>query len=190
MLLHRLQQRGLRFGRRPVDLVGQQHLRKDRPSFKDHFAASGFGVFLDDLRARDIAGHQVGRELNPPKRQVHRLGQRANHQRLGQPGHAFQQAMSPRQDRDQQLFDDRILADNDLRDLFTYFFTGFDQLSGRLRIIFRFDGWRLNQSKPQRKGCRKRPRGRSSLTSRAANSRDFRGLKSQDAGAPKFPGLK
>jgi hypothetical protein len=32
-LLHRFEQRGLRLGRGAVDLVGQQHLREDRPAF-------------------------------------------------------------------------------------------------------------------------------------------------------------
>ena len=42
------------------------------------------------------------------------LGQRLHQQRLGQPGHADQQAMAPRKQRIQRRQDDLLLPDNHL----------------------------------------------------------------------------
>ena len=58
-------------------------------------------VLLDDFRAGHVAGHQVGRELDPLEAQVGGLGQRADQQRLGQPRHAFQQRVAAGEDGDQ-----------------------------------------------------------------------------------------
>ena len=44
-------------------------------------------------------------------------GQRADQQRLGQAGHAGQQAVPAGEERDQQLIDDVVLADDDLAQL-------------------------------------------------------------------------
>ena len=65
MLLHRLKQRGLRLGRRPVDLVGQNDVRKHRPLDEPKTPVSGRKILLDHVRARDIRRHQIGRELDP-----------------------------------------------------------------------------------------------------------------------------
>ena len=51
------------------------------------------------------------------KRQVQRVGQRVDHQRLGQAGHADQQAVAAGEDRDQQLLEHRVLADDHLAHL-------------------------------------------------------------------------
>ena len=48
------------------------------------------------------------------KLRFERIGQRADHQRLGQAGHADQQAMAAGEDGDQQLFEDALLADDGL----------------------------------------------------------------------------
>ena len=71
-------------------------------------------VLLDDLGAGDVRGHQVGRELDAVVAQVQGVGQRVDHQRLGQPGHADQQAVAAGEDRDQQLLEDGVLADDHL----------------------------------------------------------------------------
>ena len=72
-LLHRLEHGRLRLGRRAVDLVGQQHVGEDRPGQKAIRPLPGFGIFLDHFGAGDVAGHQVGRELDALERQVQRL---------------------------------------------------------------------------------------------------------------------
>ena len=63
-LLHRLQQRGLCLGRRAIDFVRQQDLRKDRPANKLKPTMPRF-FFLQDIRSRDVGRHQVRRELDP-----------------------------------------------------------------------------------------------------------------------------
>ena len=73
--------------------------------------------FLNDFGAGDVAGHQVGRELNALERQVQRLGQRADEQRLGQAGHAFEQRVAAGEDGDQHLLDHFVLADDDFGQL-------------------------------------------------------------------------
>ena len=48
---------------------------------------------------------------------------------LARPGHAFQQAMAAAEERDQQLFDDVVLADDDLRKLIEDLLAGLAQLT-------------------------------------------------------------
>ena len=71
-------------------------------------------VFFQHVGAGDVRGHQVGRELNALEADVEDPGQRADHQRLGQAGHAFQQAMPAGEDGGEELLDDFVLADDDL----------------------------------------------------------------------------
>ena len=78
---------------------------------------AGAAVLLDDFGAGDVGRHQVGRELNAAERQRQRLRQRRNHQRLGQAGHAFEDAVAAAEQRDQQFFDDFVLADDDAAQL-------------------------------------------------------------------------
>ena len=115
-LLHRLQQRGLRLRRRAVDFVRQQNVREDRP-FDESERPPPVGILFQHARARDVRGHQVGRELNPLELQIENLRQRADDERLRQPGHADQQAMPAREDRREDLLDHRILPDDDLLQL-------------------------------------------------------------------------
>ncbi len=46
------------------------------------------------------------------KLQFEGLGERADHQRLGQSGHADQQTVPPRENADQHLVDDGLLPDD------------------------------------------------------------------------------
>ena len=117
LLLHRFEQRGLRLGRRAVDLVGQDHVGEHRARQETKLARARSLVFLDDLGAGDVGRHQVGRELDAVELQRQRIGQRADHQRLGQARHADQQAVAAGEDRDQQLLDHVALADDDLGEL-------------------------------------------------------------------------
>ena len=64
MLLHGFQKRGLRFGRRSVDFIRQNHIGKEGPAQKHEFALPRHLVFLYDFRARDVGRHQVGRKLD------------------------------------------------------------------------------------------------------------------------------
>ena len=117
VLLHRLQQRRLRLGRRAVHLVGQHDVREDRPAHEAEDAAAGGAILLQHVGAGDVGRHQVGRELDPPERQRQRVGQRLDEQRLGQARHADEQAVPAREQRHQQMVDDLLLAHDALADL-------------------------------------------------------------------------
>ena len=105
------------------------------PFEEPELAAAGRAVLLDDLGAGDVGRHQVGRELDAAERQVQRAAERADHQRLGQPRHAFQQAMAAAEERDQQLLDHLVLADDDLAQLLEDSFAGVAQLADGGRIV-------------------------------------------------------
>ena len=62
-------------------------------------------VLLDHVRAGDVGGHQVGRELDAAETEIQRAAERADHQGLGQPRHALQQAVAAAEQRNQQLLD-------------------------------------------------------------------------------------
>ncbi len=115
ILLHRLEQRRLGLRRRAVDLVGEEDLREDRPL---HEAQRAVTVLLvEDLRAGDVGRHQIRRELNPLEREIEDLRDRLDEQRLGETGHAGDQAVPAGEERHQHFVDHRVLADDDLADL-------------------------------------------------------------------------
>ena len=59
VFLHRFQERGLRFGRRAVDFVGQDDLREDGPALKFEFATA-VGLSMTTLVPRMSAGIRSG----------------------------------------------------------------------------------------------------------------------------------
>jgi hypothetical protein len=112
LFLHRLEQRGLGLRRRAVDFVGEDDLREDGAGLEGELAAAGFGVFLDDLGAGDVGGHQIGRELDAAEAEVHRIGERFDEERLRKAGHAFEQAVTTGGEGDEELLNDGLLSDN------------------------------------------------------------------------------
>jgi len=74
-------------------------------------------ILLQQLRPRDVARHQVGRELHTREAQVERLGDRVHEQRLRQPRHADEQHVPAREQRRDEVVDDRVLADDPSPDL-------------------------------------------------------------------------
>ena len=117
VLLHRLQQRRLRLGRRAVDLVGEHDVGEERPADEAEDAPAGGVILLEHVGAGDVRRHEVGRELDAVEAEVEHLGQRRDEQRLGQARHADEQAVAAREQRRQQLIDHRLLADDALLDL-------------------------------------------------------------------------
>ena len=95
-------------------------------------------VFFQHVRAGDVRGHQVGRELDTLEVQIQNARQRADHQRFGQAGHAFQQAMSTRKDGGEDLFDHFILTDDDLLQFFLHHFAMLAELLKHLSQIALF----------------------------------------------------
>ena len=66
--LHRFQQSRLCFGWRAVDLVGQDHVGKQRALPGTVARGLRSIVLLDDLGPRDVGRHQVGCELDAAER--------------------------------------------------------------------------------------------------------------------------
>ena len=98
---------------------------------------AGRVVLLDDLGAGDVAGHEVGSELDAAELQVQGPGQGGHGQGLGQPGHADRQAVAAGEEADQHLLDHLLLADDHLVDLAA------EQLAGPLHALHGFLGTRL-----------------------------------------------
>ena len=72
-LLHGLHECGLRLGRSPVDLICENHVGEDRTAKEMKPPVSSL-VVLEQRGANDVAGHQIGGELNPAEVQRKKLG--------------------------------------------------------------------------------------------------------------------
>ena len=118
--LHRFQQRCLGFWRCSVDLVGEHDVGKQRPLHEVEGPLMGVRVVLQHVGAGDVRRHQVGGELDAAKRELQDLGNRAHQQCLGQAGNSLQQAVASGEQRNEQLVDDLVLADNRLADLLAH----------------------------------------------------------------------
>ncbi len=75
------------------------------------------GFFFEDLGAGDVRRHQIRRELDALEVEIEDAGERLDQQRLREAGHAGDQAVSAREERDQYFFDDFVLTDDDLAQL-------------------------------------------------------------------------
>ena len=64
VLLHRLEQGGLRLGRGAVDLIGKDDVGEDGAFDEPEGLLPGGVILLQDLGAGDVRGHQVRRELD------------------------------------------------------------------------------------------------------------------------------
>ena len=110
-LLHALEQRRLRLGRRAVDLVADDDVGEDAAGLELELA----GLLVVDRHAGDVARHQVGRELDPLHRAVDRPGQRLGEHRLADAGHVLdQQVALGEQHRDGQPDDLGLALDDGL----------------------------------------------------------------------------
>ena len=134
LLLHRLEHRRLRLRRGAVDLVGQHDVGEHRPVHELELAPA-VGAVLQDVGARDVHRHQVGRELDAAELQRHRLGQLAHQQRLGQPGHAHQQRVPAGEQADRQPLDHLVLADDHATQLLAQPAVELAQLVDRSHVV-------------------------------------------------------
>src|SRR3954467_5532274 len=112
VLLHRLQQRRLRLRRRPVDLVGEDHVREHRARDEADLAAAGRAVFFDHLGTDDVRRHQVGRELDAIEFEVDRLGERLDEQGFRKTGDAAKQAVAAGKEGGEDVLHDGVLSDD------------------------------------------------------------------------------
>ena len=110
-LLHRLEQRGLRLRRRPVDLVGEQHAREDRSRPERELAA------VQRQRPEQVRRKHVRRELGAAEFEAERAGDRVRDQRLRDAGYALEQDVAADEQRAEDPLDGRLLPDGDLRHL-------------------------------------------------------------------------
>ncbi len=114
-LLHRLQEGRLGARTGTVDLIGHQQLAEHRTGDEAERAPPAL-AFLEHLGAQDIGGHQVGGALDALVVEPEDRAERLDQPRLGEPGHADQQRVAARQQRDQGLLDHLGLTEDDLAD--------------------------------------------------------------------------
>jgi hypothetical protein len=112
-LLHALEQRGLRFRRRPVDLVAQDDVRKHRPLPEPEALA----MVVPHVHAGHVRGEQVGRELDPAPRAAERAGQRLREHGLADAGHILEKDVSLGHEADHRQADDIVLSLDGLLDV-------------------------------------------------------------------------
>ncbi len=113
MLLHGLEQRGLRLGGSAIDFVREEDLRKDGTFCECELPVACLGL-LNNVCSGNVRGHQVGCELNAMELEIHGLCKRSDHEGFGEPWHSFQKAMATRKHRDQELLDRFVLANDHL----------------------------------------------------------------------------
>ena len=70
-------------------------------------------AWIEDADADDVAGQQVGSELDALERAVEGVRQRVRQRGLAHAGDVFDQQMAAREQRDQREVDDFVLAAND-----------------------------------------------------------------------------
>ena len=112
-LAHRFEQRRLRSRRGAVDLVGEHDLGEQRAGLEDELA----GLLAVDRDADQVAGQQVGRELDAGELARQAAGERLGQQRLADAGHVFEQQVPVGQERDERQPDDFGLAEEHLPDV-------------------------------------------------------------------------
>ena len=129
-------------------------------------------VGLKNLGARDVGGHQVGRELDAAKVPSEQIGKRFDHHRLGQARHADDEHVSAGHEaREQQPHDlrparghaleqqphDLVLADEHGAELFLNGSAALAQarhaLFRRLEVFWIHGFWFWNEKPTGRRGC-------------------------------------
>jgi hypothetical protein len=115
---------------------------EDRARDELQLSPPGLRVLLDDVSAGDIRRHQVRRKLDAAKGEIERSPERLHHHRLGQPRHTLEQAMTPAQNRVDKLFQDLILADDDLVHLPEHLLTSFLEAGNPFGLLERHIGRR------------------------------------------------
>ena len=84
---------------------------------EERHAAVAVPGLLEDLRSRDVGGHQIGSELDPLELQVEDLSDGADEERLGEARRPGDQAVAGGEQADQQLHGHVLLPDDDFREL-------------------------------------------------------------------------
>ena len=110
--LHGLEQRRLHLGGGAVDFIGQDEVGEDGAFADREFAILG-GI---DEGADQIAGEQVGGELDALEAGLDGIREGLDREGFGQAGHPLDKDMAIGEEADKQSIDEVALADNDLSD--------------------------------------------------------------------------
>ena len=110
--LHRFEQGGLGFRRGAVDFVGQHDVGEKRSGLENELAAAV--DFLEDRIPGDVAGQQVGRELDALGAELQQLGKPFHQLGFPQSGQAFEQNVASGEDAGDHQIDEFLLAEEDL----------------------------------------------------------------------------
>ena len=86
--------------------------------FDEAEGAAAVRALVEDLRAQDVGGHQVGRELDAPRIEAENDAERFHELRLGEAGHADEKAVAAGQERHEGEVDDLLLPEDDRVDGF------------------------------------------------------------------------
>ena len=113
MLVHRLEQGGLRLWRRAVDLVGEDHLAHDRPRPE----LERVRPLIEDRDAGDVRWEQVRRELDPPERAPERSGERLRQHGLAGPWDVLDEDVAAAEKRYEGELDLVVLTEDDPLDV-------------------------------------------------------------------------
>ena len=124
VLLHRLKEGGLGLGRGAVDFVREQHVREDGALDEAEGALSGRLVLVEDVGARDVGGHEIGRELDALEREVEDAADGADEQGLGEARHADEKGVTTAEDGHEDFLDHVRLADDHLGQLLLHALVG------------------------------------------------------------------
>src|SRR5262249_28109136 len=110
-LFHRFKEGRLGLWCRPIDLVRQQNIRKDRPGLKFEKLLAHC-IFLNDIGAGDIGGHEIGGELNSRKLQTHYIAERGYEFGFAQTWHAFKKDVPTGEQAHDHAIDDVAVTDD------------------------------------------------------------------------------
>jgi len=101
------------------DFVGQYYIGEDRPLDEFECATPGLGGLLQNVSAGNVAGHEVGSELDAAELQRHRRSDGAHEQCFREAGHAHQQRVATTENGNDHFLDNLILADDDFAEFAT-----------------------------------------------------------------------
>ena len=112
-LPHRFEQRRLGLGRGAVDLVGEQEAGEQRATAEHELVTA----LVEDERASEIGGEQVGGELGPGEPQSGRVGEAPCGQRLAETGQVLDQHVTAGEHATEHELQRSALADDRAVDL-------------------------------------------------------------------------
>jgi len=73
-------------------------------------------ILFEDVGAGDVGRQEIGGELHAPERELHRLGEGRDQERLGEAGNPDEQGVAAREQRHQHGVDDLVLTHHAHRD--------------------------------------------------------------------------